>query len=199
MGQVRRPSFLAAVAPDLDARPASFTVTPGHGRPAFRPPARRPEQPQLEAAALAQVRADAMEKVRHGVEMLRLLSERLAEQARADALEIGFQVARRVIDAELQSSPEALFGLVRSALKRAGDSRKITIRLHPEDARVVGATIASGDLTVASAGVEVFADATLARGDCVVDTDFGKVDGTLRTRLEELRRAASAAIEEGAA
>lgn len=199
MSAVRRPSFLASLPEESTARPAAFARAPGS-----RPPhggARRPspEQAQAEAQAIAAIRAEAMEKVAHAVEVLRLTAARLAEQARSDALEIGFQVARRVVEAELQTSPETLFALVRSALKRAGDSRRIVIRLHPEDARVIAASVASGDLAVAAAGVEVQPDATLERGDCLVDTDFGQVDGRLQTRLDELHRAATAAVEEGAA
>ena len=33
----------------------------------------------------------------------------------------------------------------------------------------------------------------------MVDTDFGRVDGRLRTRFEELYRAAGGALEEGVA
>ncbi|HTN53808.1 MAG TPA: FliH/SctL family protein [Anaeromyxobacter sp.] len=47
--------------------------------------------------------------------------------------------------------------------------------------------------------MEVAPDPSLEAGDCVVETDFGKVDGRLRTRLDELRRAVDSASEEGAA
>jgi flagellar assembly protein FliH len=199
MGPVRRPSFLASLPEEGTARPAAFSRAPGARAAPALGPRRSAEQAAAEAQALALVREEAMEKVSHAVEVLRLTAGRLAEEARSDALEIGFQVARRVIEAELQTSPETLFALVRSALKRAGDSRKIVIRLHPEDARTVAASVASGDLAVAAAAVEVQPDATLERGDCLVETDFGQVDGRLQTRLDELHRAAVAAVEEGAA
>jgi flagellar assembly protein FliH len=202
MGPVRRPSFLASVADDGAARPATFARAPGGARPTPPPLSSRrphPEPSALDVQALASIRAEAMDRVSHAVEVLRLTAAQLAEQARSDALEIGFQVARRIVEAELQTSPETLFALVRSALKRAGDSRKIVVRLHPDDARIMDAAAASGDLAVAAAGVEVQPDATLEPGDCLVDTDFGQIDGRLRTRLEELHRAAAAAVEEGAA
>jgi flagellar biosynthesis/type III secretory pathway protein FliH len=135
-----------------------------------------------------------MQQVSHAVEILRLQAERLAEQARSDAIEIGFQVARRVLEAELSTSPQALFALVRSALKRAGESRRVCVRLHPEDAKLIGAA-AAGALGISAASIEVAPDPSLERGDCIVDTDFGKVDGRLRTRLDELHRAATAAAE----
>lgn len=212
---LRPPAFLAgitSVATGGDVRPAAFNLVPAPGKgpttavrhPGARPGSRRePEPPPAPPPGptgeqLAALRAEAMQRVAHAVEVLRLQAERLAEQARSDALELGFQVARRVLEAELSTSPEAFFALVRSALKRAGDSRKVLVRVHPEDAGRLGAALAGGGLGVAVASVEVRADPTLAPGDCVVDTDFGKVDGRLATRLDELRRAV-AGLEEGAA
>jgi len=59
--------------------------------------------------------------------------------------------------------------------------------------------VASRDLAVGAASVEVVADASLERGDVVVETDFGTVDGRLKTRFDELHRAAHSALEEGIA
>ncbi|HYD40115.1 MAG TPA: FliH/SctL family protein [Anaeromyxobacter sp.] len=202
-GTPRTPAFLAGLqGPEAAVRPAPFAAG---GATATPRPALRHGPPGHEAAApagptpeqLAAIRAEAMQKVAHAVEVLRLQAERLAEQARADALEIGFRVARRILEAELSTSPDAFFSLVRSALQRAGDSRKVSVRVHPQDAKTLAPALAAGTLGVAAATVEVLPDAGLAPGDCIVDTDFGKVDGRLDTRLEELHRAAVAAAEEG--
>lgn len=204
-GTPRPPSFLAGLqGPEAAVRPAPFAApyaaggataaTPRsalrHGLPGHEPAPAGPTPEQLAA-----IRAEAMQKVAHAVEVLRLQAERLAEQARADALEIGFRVARRILEAELSTSPDAFFSLVRSALQRAGDSRKVSVRVHPQDARSLAPAIAAGTLGVAA--VEIVPDGALAPGDCIVDTDFGKVDGRLDTRLDELHRAAAAAAEEG--
>jgi flagellar assembly protein FliH len=198
---LQRPTFLQAIPAVHEARPATFGHA-GGPRPA-RPPVfqgRRGEAaPAASVEQLAELRAEALRRVAHAVEVLTLQSERLAEQARADALEIGFLVARRILEAELTTSPEALFGLVRGALKKAGESRKVVVRLHPEDARLIEAPAAAGQLGVTTATVEVTGDPTLERGDVLVDTDFGKIDGRLRTRFDELHRAAASAMEEGVA
>lgn len=203
-GSPRPPSFLVtrprAGAPA--ARPAAFAppsqaVAVPH--PALRPRPEREEPVGPSPEELARFREEALQRVAHAVEVLRLQAERLAEQARADALEIGFQVARRVLEAELSTSPQALFALVKGALKRAGDSRKVAIRLHPEDVKLVDGPTLAGEAGLSAAAIEVVPDPTLERGDCMVDTDFGKVDGRLRTRLEELHRAAQGAMEEGVA
>jgi flagellar assembly protein FliH len=199
---VRRPSFLASLPQGQEPRATQFQAS-GPGRPPARPLApafrRDPARTGPSPEELAALRAEALERVAHAVEVLRLEAGHLAEQARGDALEIGFVVARRILEAELVTGPEPLFALVRSALRRAGESRRVAIRVHPEDAVAVEGAAAGDQLGPASGAIEVRRDPSLERGDVVVETDFGKVDGRLRTRFEELYRAACAALEEGTA
>jgi len=127
---------------------------------------------------------------------LRLHASRLAEQARSDAMEIGFQVARRILETELSTSPEPLFALVRSAVRRVGDARKLVIKLHPGDASRIDDPEARAKLGLSLLQVEVVADASLSPGDAVVETDTATVDGRLATRIDEVRRAVSLTVEE---
>ena len=167
------------------------------GEPAPLPPPVALPEPlpavpgEAERAALAeQARREALQQVVAAVEALRAQADRLAEQARADAIEIGFQVARKVLEAELRAGPEALFALVRSAVRRAGESRRVSVRLAPEDLALLQPEGGKGAIdSLTAARVEWVADPSLQRGDCLVDTDFGQVDGRLATRFDEIRRA----------
>jgi len=192
----RRPTFLSHLPAGDELRPVRFATAHAPVRVARPGPPRGPGEarhPGPVPAELAALRAQSLEKVAHAVEVLRLQAVRLAEQARSDALEIGFEVARRILEAEVRADPAAVIALVRSAVQRAGESRRIVVRLHPEDVDVVAADAESGGGGIATARIEVLADATLERGDVLVDADFGRVDGRLSTRLDELRRAAAAA------
>jgi flagellar assembly protein FliH len=123
------------------------------------------------------------------VSAMRLTSERLAEQARSDALELALLVSRRILEAELSTNVERFFGVIRSVIRRAGESRRIVVRLNPEDANRVEAAGGGRALSaMAVAQIEISPDAELALGDCMVDADFGMVDGRLTTRLDEMRR-----------
>jgi flagellar assembly protein FliH len=149
---------------------------------------------------MAQLRKEVLQRIDAAVEMLQVQAERLAEQARADALEIGFLVARKILETEIRSSPEPLFALVKSALRRAGESRRVVIRLCPDDAAALHAkkdSLAAGNLSAAL--IEIVPTADLEPGDCVVETDFGRIDGRLATRLEEVRRSVKATLEGDAA
>lgn len=141
------------------------------------------------ALAPSPAAVDYAERLSAGVAALRLTSERLAEQARSDALELALLVSRRILEAELSTNVDRFFGVIRSVIRRAGESQRVVVRLHPEDAARVEAAGGARSLgAMAVAQVEIVGDRELELGDCVVEADFGTVDGRLGTRLEEMRR-----------
>jgi flagellar assembly protein FliH len=147
---------------------------------------------------LVEIRRDMMERLAASIATLRAQADRLAEQARSDSIEIGFQVARKILETELHLSPDTLFALVRSAVRRAGESRRLVIRVSPDDLPLLQSAQGQAALEgLSAARIECMADSTLEHGDCAVDADFGQVDGRLSTRLLEIRRAVEAASAEG--
>jgi flagellar assembly protein FliH len=207
----RRPQFLARCASPQTVKAASFrhAAVPGGqqarslGTPfeSFTPPASEPTEAPVagaeadasRTAAEERLRAEIAERLAAAIELLRSTAGRLAAEARSDALEIGFLVARRILESELTANREPLVALVRSAIRRLGEARQIVVRLCPQDAVAIDALLAERSSTavssVATAQIEVIADAALGRGDCLVEGDLGTVDGRIATRLEELRRA----------
>ena len=180
--------------PDRPLGPLSEVVTEA----ANTPPEPLPPSPELVAALVFKETQRERDRLTRAVEALRLQSERLAEQARADAIEIAFQIAQKIVDTELRTSPEPLFGLVRSALKQAGEARRVQLRVHPEDGVILRANLPQvSQAAPAVAKLEILDDSSLERGDCLVDTDFGEIDGRLSTRFAELRRALAESSEEG--
>jgi flagellar assembly protein FliH len=142
---------------------------------------------------MQEIAAEVSERIGSAAQFLRQAAERLAAEARSDALEVGFMVARRILEADLTANVEHLVGLVRSAIRRLGESRHIKLNLCPEDARLIEETLKTDGAqtisSVAAAQIEVIADQSLQRGDCLVTGDLGTVDGRINTRLEELRHA----------
>jgi Flagellar assembly protein FliH len=206
LGQVRqtvgRPSFggtpQSQVLPFFERRggPTAPAEDPAMDPPMGMEPLAPPLPPPT-----PQPGPEFAERLAQAVAELRRHGERLADQAAADALEMALLIARRILERELSSGTEALSGLVRSAIGRLGESRKILLRLCPSDAAAVeSAGHARGDegalAGVTMARIEVRADATLSPGDCIVDSEQGTVDGRLVTRLEEVRRVLARAIND---
>ena len=185
------PPLEAEVAPPAPLRNRSSMRIPIPDPPADFQVDARPVAGPSPDVALVTPRLDA------AILLLRRTGEALAEQARSDALEIGFQVARRIIGAEVRADVEPLLSFIKEALKHAGDERVIQLRLNPDDVAAIEAQSgAIPQLDITTAHFELTPDPSLERGDCVLITEGGEVDGRLQTRLQELQQAARRALAE---
>jgi flagellar biosynthesis/type III secretory pathway protein FliH len=207
----RAPSFLEQIRGRVDRATFSGASTSGI-HPFFErqgEAARQAEIPVIDTPSVVESLAPPLpppipqpgpefaERLAKAVGELRRTGERLAEQTTADALEMAMLIARRIIEGELKTNPAALTGLIRSAIGRLGESRKVQLRLHPSDAANVQAAGDAGPLGgVSVARVEIRPDATLSPGDCIVDGEQGTVDGRVATRMEEVRRILARALSE---
>lgn len=189
----RKPGFLQRVP----AHPQVALAFSAQGRapaaPEFVPQEETPPPVYTEPSP-EMVSAMVGERLAGAIASLSQITARLTAEAQADALEVGFLVARRIIEDEVQGNVEALLSLVRTALRRLGESRHVIIRLCPDDAKaveeVMAAQGAKAITETAIAQIELKADPSLQRCDCMVEGDLGSVDGRLNTRLDELRHAA---------
>ncbi|MBE2252096.1 MAG: hypothetical protein IAE78_21350 [Myxococcus sp.] len=147
-------------------------------------PAPAPTPPPTPAPS-APVVIDHTPRLQAGLDALKQEARRLGEQARSDALEIGVLIARRVLERELTTSLDPLFGLIRSAIRRVGEAREIVVKVSADDHRRLQD---SPGTSLALANVTLQIDEALGPGDVVVESDQHGVDGRIDTRLEELRR-----------
>jgi flagellar assembly protein FliH len=199
---LQRPPEKAGVGPALFPRaerpikawpPADLAASQAEEEAAEAAAMAAAEAAAAAAAAQAQVMGAVYERLGEAVERLQETAEKLGADACSDALEVAFFLARRILEVELSSGVESMAALTRSAVRRLGESRRIELRLAPLDAEAIKELLAargpSALTTVAAAHIEVVADPSLERGDCLVEGELGTVDGRLDTRLDELRRA----------
>jgi hypothetical protein len=160
------------------------------------PPGMEPLAPPL-PPPLPQLAPEFALRLAAAIEGLRASAERLAEQAHADSLELALLIARRILERELTTGTEPLFSLIRTAVRRLGESRKIVVHLCPTDALAVAQAGEASPLSgLAIAKVEVMPDAALSPGDCLIDGEHGTVDARLSTRVDEVRRVLVSALSE---
>lgn len=100
---------------------------------------------------------------------------------------LALEVGRRLAQATLIQSPEAVAGLIRESLGAlAQPSRDARIHLHPADVALVQESLTLPD---DYAGWRLVPDKTLMRGDCLVITDSARVDARLDTREAAVAKA----------
>jgi flagellar assembly protein FliH len=118
-----------------------------------------------------------------------------AEAVERDAVELAVQLAEKIVAGTLDAQPERVLDVVRGALRRLAERRRVTILVHPDDLEIVRSAAAgfAGEL----GGIEhceVQAERRLTRGGAVVRTDEGQVDASIETQLARARELVEAEL-----
>ncbi len=113
---------------------------------------------------------------------LRSLNEDIEHQLTQLAVTLAQQLVRR----ELKVEPGEIIGLIRDSVKLLpGNTRNISIVLHPEDAQLVRSA-----LSLDSGGEEhswkLVEDPMITRGGCEIKAPPSAINATLENRLSEL-------------
>lgn len=112
-------------------------------------------------------------------EQLDLLQQQMAQALAAAATNL----ARQVVRSELQTRPELVARVAAEALDTLLlSARHITLRVHPDDQPVVAEGAAD---VLAARGGRIVADASLARGGCLIESDIGSVDASMPSRWRQ--------------
>lgn len=135
----------------------------------------------------AQGYGDGAARVRSAAACSRTLFEHAAKPLKAlDAdveralVALALEVGRRLAQATLLQSPEAVAGVIQESLNAlAQPARDARIHLHPADVALVKDTLT---LPEDYAGWRLVADKELMRGDVLIATDSARVDARLDTR-----------------
>jgi flagellar assembly protein FliH len=126
-----------------------------------------------------------LERLARTIDELAAYKPRLRHDAEEDVIKLALAISRRILYRELATDPEALLGLVRSALDRLDGREVQRVRLHPQDAPAVQQKLQN---TGTRRHIEVLADASLERGSAVFDTAQGSLDASIDTQLKEIER-----------
>lgn len=101
------------------------------------------------------------------------------------------QALKRVLS-RVTIDRDVIVGVVEELLTEIGpDVGPIEVRLHPQDLEFIQEL--DSQLARNHPGLRLVADEALARGDCQAMTRFGKVDGRLENKLEQLEASSARA------
>jgi flagellar assembly protein FliH/type III secretion protein L len=107
-----------------------------------------------------------------------------------EVVALAVEVAGKILGRAVALDPATAVDLAAGALAAARARRDVVLRVHPADVAALRAGEARLRAVAARAhAVEIREDPGLAPGDVVVETEAGRVDGRLATRLALLARA----------
>ncbi|MBW2086186.1 MAG: hypothetical protein JRI54_09210 [Deltaproteobacteria bacterium] len=100
-------------------------------------------------------------------------------------VKLALTVAERVLLHEVSTSPEVVAAAFKAALAKLDKMHEVTLRAHPDDlARLEAAKAELKDQPDGLIKITIQPDPALNRGDLVAETEAGRIDATLRRRLQ---------------
>jgi flagellar assembly protein FliH len=153
-------------------------------------------QAREEGLALAREQAEpALAALAEAVAGIDALRRELAEQLEREAVDMALALAEQIVGAAVEVAPERVLDVIRGALRRLGERRRVTALVNPADHALVSEMI--GELGEEAGGIEhiaVHSDRRIERGGVVVRTEEGEIDAQARTQLARARAVVAAEL-----
>jgi len=165
-----RPARASEMPPRMPSRPPTTATTEA---------AAGPSEPIIDPVATA-----AFEEA---VELLVLERSRVLEQTASQLGELATIIARRVIAHEISLNPQIVAGLVNEGLAALGAHDRVLVRVG----RAFAESCAALTVRLADRGAhaEVRVDPSLPDFGCLVETELGRVDESIESRISTLLQA----------
>ncbi len=127
----------------------------------------------------------ALERLARTVEEIAGMKPRLRQEAEGEVVKLAIAIARRVLHRELTTDPDALGGLLRSALDKLDGREVHRLRVNPRDAAAVERCLQK---IGSPRKIEIVPDTALDWGAMLLDTAHGSLDASVETQLNEIER-----------
>ena len=108
-----------------------------------------------------------------------------------DILEISVDIAKKIIKKEVEADPQALINIIVDVLKNISKNEpKVNVRVAPQIMQFVKDSLPSATYEYGiEAKINVVADPSLEEGGCIVQTNNGIVDASIKTQIEIIKKA----------
>jgi flagellar assembly protein FliH len=106
--------------------------------------------------------------------------EDLAKKAEKLAVELAIMFAESIVLKECEEKKDIVVAMAKNALQICNEKNGISIRMRRDDARHISEE--------AIHPLRVIPDDSLKDPGFIIETDFGDIDGTVGTQIEELKR-----------
>ena len=151
--------------------------------------AAREEAEGIRQRARDEGRAEGLREWLEAIARAREEYARVQSEVERDMVTLAFHIARRIIGRAIEVDPTVVAEIIGEALVAARGRRRILVRVHPDDLSELKARRAEFIGQLDGATLHFEAQNGMERGGCVIETESGRVDGCMETRLETLRRA----------
>jgi type III secretion protein L len=119
----------------------------------------------------------------------RMEHEQFVKNANRDVMDLAFKIAEKIIGKQLEIEPETIISIVKQAMQNVRQSKQLTIRVHPDDAKLLKENEEELQETLGRQRIlDVVEDKKVQRGGCIIESEIGTVEAQLQTQLERLKK-----------
>jgi type III secretion protein L len=115
--------------------------------------------------------------------------EAMLRNGSKDMLELAFKISEKIIGKQLELDKSIIMDIVAQALQTVRQSKQITVRVNPDDAKALKA---SKDALIEMLGhgrvIDVMEDKKVEKGGCIIESEVGVVDAQLNKQLDRLKK-----------
>ena len=115
------------------------------------------------------------------------LKKQVYDEAEAELLRLSVEIARQIIRREVTTDPSVVTRAVRAAFEYLGDQNQVRISINPEDMKEVQRLLPDLAQLHRLEGFELVDDLAVERGGCILETGFGRINGTIEDQLAMLK------------
>ena len=117
----------------------------------------------------------------HAIARLAETHKALADSMEEEIVRLALAISRKIVQRELAMDPDIVSAVAAVALKRVSNHQSITLRVSRQDFGRIRTAIAT-----TNPAVQIKEDASLERGDFVIDTGQTHPDGRIASQIEAI-------------
>jgi type III secretion protein L len=140
------------------------------------------------AKAREEAKADVQAWGAEQLARAKLQAGQIVANAQKDALELALKMAAKIIGRDLERDPVLVAEIAATALEAARSAKAMILKVHPDDGKLLREKRPRlMELIGRSVDLSIRDDADVEPGGCIIQTEFGVIDGQIRTQFEMLR------------
>jgi len=111
---------------------------------------------------------------------------KISKKYESQIINLCMLVASRVIKHEIETNPDVILAVVKDALSHVVEGTTLTLHLNPIDAELIEERFKDELTAPGKHRIKINSDPKIERGGCLLETEFGLIDATTKTRLNTI-------------
>ncbi len=141
------------------------------------------------AKAREEAKAEMTARASEELARAKMQAGQMVADAEKDVVELSLKIAAKIIGRDLERDPDTVLEICASAIQSARGAKAMVLKVHPEDAKLLREKRPRlMELIGRALDIAVRDDTDVERGGCIIQTEYGVIDGQLRTQFDMLRQ-----------